>query len=280
MAEEKKYAVAVYDGKVKERFIEVVQDERIYHREVIFAIQAIHGSEALQRCSPDSIRNAVVNIALTGASLNPVLQQSFLIPRKGRCCLDFSYRGLANIAISSGGVLNVDADVVYEKDEFYYERGLTPVLRHIPHLDGDRGKLKYAYATATLPSGIKQFLVIHADEMEKVKKTSIAYTKGGDTPWKGDFEPEMWRKTAVKRLYKLLPQTERMSAAVNVLNEHEGLDLQRGKKAKEVMDRFGFTDTTNDDIEMIQCPDRNDQMTSIAECGECKKREGCPAYGQ
>lgn len=271
------FEVAVYDAKVKDRFIEVVGDEKIYNREIIFAMQAIKGNGSLQKCSPDSIRHAVINVALTGATLNPVLQQAHLIPRKGQCCLDFSYRGLANIATASGGVLDIDADVVYENDEFYYERGLNPVIRHIPLLSGNRGALKYAYSTAVLPSGVKKFLVIHADEMEKIKKSSVAYSRGADTPWRGDFEAEMWRKTAVKRLYKLLPQTERMSEAVRVVNEHEGLDTTKGKKAQEIMDRFGF-DSDSGEIRMVSCPNVEGKQMPSTECNECKSREGCPEW--
>ena len=272
------YALVIYDKKIRDRFLEVV-DEKTYNREIIFAKQSFENNNSLQNCTTESMRNALVNIALTGASLNPVLQQAFLIPRKGKVCLDFSYRGLTKIATDSGGVLDIDATVVYENDEFYYEMGLNPVLKHIPVLS-DQGKPTHVYAVAVLSSGIKKFIVLNKEEIEKVKKSSIAFTKGSDTPWKGDFEAEMWRKTAVKKLYKLLPQTERMSTAVAVLNEHEGLDKNSQEKAKEVMKRFGFK--KEDDVaDMVAClkddPD-NPKQVDVSECDKCDKKVGCPSW--
>ena len=219
--QEPQYKVIIYDKKVKDAFLQV-SDEKTYLKEIIFAKQAFDNSDNLQKCTTESIRNAIVNIALTGATLNPALQQAWLIPRKGKANLDFGYRGLIQIAISSGGVLDMDATVVYDNDEFYFEMGLNPALKHIP-FDGDRGQMKYVYAIAILPSGIKKFIVLDKKEIESVKKSSMAFTKGSDSPWKGDFEAEMWRKTAVKKLYKMCPQTERMSTATTILNEHEGL---------------------------------------------------------
>ena len=276
------YETIIYDKKIRDRFLEIV-DEKTYHREIIFAKQAFDNSDVLQRCTVESIRNALVNIALTGASLNPVLQQAFLIPRRGKCCLDFSYRGLIKIATDSGGVLDIDATVVYENDlRFHYEMGLKPILKHVPALS-DQGKPTHVYAIAILASGIKKFIVLNKEEIEKVKKNSLAFSKGADTPWKGDFEPEMWRKTAVKKLYKLLPQSERMSTAVSILNEHEGIDFNSQEKAKEVMERFNFKQDKKPEIEAMApfpCPN-NEQITYTKKhCdNDCPNREGCPAWG-
>ena len=266
------YEVQIYDQKVKSAFLEVT-DERTYLKEIIFAKQAFDASESLQKCAPASIRNAIVNVALTGATLNPALQQAYLIPRKGKANLDFSYRGLVQIAIASGGVLDIDAAVVYENDEFSYNLGLYPDLNHRPCMDGDRGKMEYVYATAILPSQIRKFIVLDAKEIEAIKKSSAAYSKGGDTPWKGDFEAEMWRKSAVKKLYKLLPQTERMSTAVSVLNQHEG--IERKTKASELEERFGYGKKEEQEHETRICPTTG----KVENCDECKENSTCPERG-
>jgi recombination protein RecT len=263
------YVVTIYDQKIKERFLEVV-DERTYNKEIIFAKQAFDNSDSLQKCSKDSMRNAIVNIALTGATLNPVMQQAFLIPRKGKVCLDFSYRGLAHIAVSSGGVVDLDAFVVYENDEFSYNYGLKPDLVHIPATN-NRGAMFKVYAVAILPSGIRKFIVLDKEEIDAVKKSSVAFTKGSDSPWKGDFEAEMWRKTAIKKLYKLLPMTERMSAAVAVLNEHEGLD--KTTKAETLVKKF------EEKVETVECPD-SESIIDKKLCDDCIKFVGCPAHEQ
>lgn len=276
-----RYEIAVADKKIKERFLEVVS-EKDYNREINFAIQAIRGNESLQKCDEQSIRNAIVNVALTGATLNPKMQQCFLIPRKGKAVLDFSYRGLIQIAISSGGVLDIDASVVYAEDEFYYELGLNPKLIHRPS-PGNRTVMKYVYAIATLASGLKKFVVLDRKEIDAIKTTSVAFSKGSSTPWKGEFEAEMWRKSAVKKLYKYLPQSPTMSQAVATLNEHEGLALKDERKAREVMERFGIS-TKEIPVgaeDLIECPDNN-TMIPASKCETCEKREiegqKCPAF--
>lgn len=259
------YTVIIYDKKIKERFLEVV-DEKTYNKEIIFAKQAFENNDALQKCSTASIRNAIVNIALTGASLNPALQQAFLIPRKGKCCLDFSYRGLCKIAVDSESVYDIDAVAVFEGDEFDYELGLNPWLKHKPvmHKDG-KPVVIAAYAVAILHHNIKKFVVLDKEKIERAKQSSQY-----DTVWKAHYD-EMAKKTAVKLLYKLLPQTERMSIAVKALNEHEG--IAQISNADKLQEKFTEPDTD----EMIECPD--DMVSKLKSlCVECEKRQGCPAW--
>ena len=237
------YAVILYDQKIKDRFLECV-DEKTYHKEIIFAKQAFENNDSLQKCSTSSIRNAIVNIALTGASLNPALQQAFLIPRKGKCCLDFSYRGLCKIAVDSDSVYDIDATVVLEGDDFYYEQGLNPVLRHIPKMYSvDKPQVIAVYAVATLHHGIKKFIVLDREKIERARKSS---QMPNGPMWKEHYD-EGAKKTAVKLLYKLLPQTEKMSVAVTALNEHEGLvQVTNAEKLQEKFTEPEVIDVPND----------------------------------
>ncbi|MDP2672077.1 MAG: recombinase RecT [Candidatus Daviesbacteria bacterium] len=228
-----------YALQAKEAFLEVA-DDKIWSREIGFALQILRGNAAaFSKCDPASIKDAVTNVALTRATLSPSMQQAFLIPRsvKGvmKCCLDYSYRGLVKIAVdNSDSIYDIDAVCVYQNDEFYFEQGLNPVLKHIPCLS-DRGEIVAVYAIAILHHGIKKFLVLNKEDVDKARKTSQAPNSPMWTQW----YDEGARKTAVKRLYKLLPQSERMTIAVSALNEHEGLDLQPSKAA-EVKERFKF----------------------------------------
>jgi len=217
--------------QAEERFLAI--DPERFEPEKEFARQLFISNELLRKCDPKSIYNAVVNIAATGATLNPALQQAYLIPRKGKCCLDFSYRGLIQLAVDSGSVLDMDASCVYENDTFSFEYGLDPKLKHIPAL-GDRGAFTYVYAKAILLSGIKKFIVLDKPEIEKIRQS--AQTQKVWSEW----YDEMARKTAIKKLYKMLPQSNKMSHAIMVVNEHEGLELEpQPTNAKKLMEKFG-----------------------------------------
>jgi len=204
----------------KDAFLALAPEKK-WKQEIFHALTILRGNEELQKCDPESIKNAVINIATTGATLNPSHQQAYLIPRKGKCCLDFSYRGLAKLATDSGAVLKLDAYVVHTKDAFDYGYGLKPFLVHKPSLDQDQGAMTHVYAVADLKNGMQQFIVLTKAEVEKVRQSSQA---PNSPMWK--FWPEEGaRKTAIKKIYKLLPQTEQMSEAIAVVNEHEGIDF-------------------------------------------------------
>jgi recombination protein RecT len=234
-------------------------EEKVWKREIMFALQILRGSEMLQKCDPDSIKNAVLNLSLTGASLNPVIGQAYLVPRGGKCCLDFSYRGLAGIAMDSGSVKHIAPRLVYTFDTFEYEEiNGDPLIKHRPELNPPNDFtaspdkfwdfLVCGYVVATMPDGSKIVTQpLPKWKLQKAMNTSKTVKPG--TPWR-THPDEMSLKTLVKHAYKLLPQTDRMSHAVAVLNEHEGIDKT---PPTTLMDRFGSTPEPREVKEIEPC---------------------------
>lgn len=235
-------------------FLSIMKDETVWNREAMFALQILRGSNTLQKCDPDSIKNAVVNIALCGTTLNPALNLAYLVPRDGKCCLDLSYRGLAQIAMDSGSVKHIAPRLVYTFDhfEFYEEDGDQHLLHKpsmIPPAEFTKGASEFwtfllcGYVVTTLHDGSKLISQpLPKWKLEKASKTSK--TTSDKTPWR-THPDEMCLKTLVKHAYKLLPQTDRMSNAVSIINEHEGIDITPGKgeggsASATVMERFGY----------------------------------------
>jgi recombination protein RecT len=278
MEEQKKYVATrpQYEAmalEAKQAFL-TVADEKTWNKEIVFALQIIRGSETLQKCDMQSIKNSVVNIALTGATLNPALAQAYLIPRKGKCCLDFSYRGLCKIAVDSDSVYDIDASAVFEGDDFDYELGLTPYLKHRPKMTDAKREVVAAYAIATLHHGIKKFVVVDKEKIERAKKSS----QTGNV-WKEHYD-EMAKKTAVKLLYKLLPQTERMSTAISVVNEHEGIERPEKpiSNANKLIERFSDLPANPGPV-IPDCPKGGMALAEI--CATCPdKNAECPDSGK
>lgn len=272
------YQVLSEDKTLKTRFTEQFNgDEKPYLREIIFAKQIFESNEALAKCNKESIRNAIINIALTGATLNPVLQQAFLIPRGDKCCLDISYRGLCKIATDSGSVMDISATAVFEGDDFNFAMGLEPKLYHKPILSDSKREIIAAYAIALLHNGIKKFVVLDREKIERARKSS----KSGNV-WKEHYD-EMSKKTAVKLLYKMLPQTERMATAVHITNELEGIAKPAPERARAIEARVlqPRNPTPEDAItlpsEGILCPIVDDIVDGSG-CNECQERGSCSAY--
>ena len=83
-----------------------------FAKESGFAMQILKANEYLAKLDPISIRDSIVQVALTGITLNPALKYAYLIPRAGKCTLDISYMGMIKILTDAGFVKNIDAAIV------------------------------------------------------------------------------------------------------------------------------------------------------------------------
>jgi phage RecT family recombinase len=187
-------------------------------KEVGFVLQIVDGNKMLGKCTPKSIATAVVNIAGTGLSLNPFLNESYLVPRYDRrknamvACLEPSYKGLQKLAMEAGAVKRMTTQVVYSNDVFEIDLAddQKPVT-HKPSLS-ERGEILGAYCLSTLPDGTKQ--------VEWMEWTEIIQIRQGSESWKAfqdkkiptcvwvDHEGEMIRKTVIRRAVKYLPKVD------------------------------------------------------------------------
>lgn len=113
--------------------------------------------------------------------------------------------GLRKKVRNSGELATWDVYVVHANDEFDYELGDNPFIRHRPTLE-DPGSVIAAYSIATLKSGEKSREVMSVAAIEKVRNASKAK---GNGPWVGWYE-EMCRKTVARRHSKSLPMSTDM----------------------------------------------------------------------
>jgi len=160
----------------------------------------------LKECTVESFIGATMQASILGFQPVPALGQCYFVPFKntqiGRKEVQFiiGYRGLLELARRSGEIQTIYAQAVYENDEFHYEFGLNPALKHIPAL-GERGKLKYAYAIVKFNNGGYIFDVMSKNDIDEIRKRSKAANAG---PWVTDY-PEMAKKTVLRRVLKSCP---------------------------------------------------------------------------
>ena len=175
------------------------------------ACAAVSRTPKLMQCTIPSLYMAVTQAAQLG--LEPSLQGScYLVPFGNQATLIVGYRGLIDLCRRSGGVLKVEARIVYENDMFDYNYGIKPTLSHDPGPVTNRGAMVSVYAIAWLSETMTQFEVMGADEVNKVRNSSRA---GNSGPWV-DWTEEMWKKTAVRRLAKYLPMAVEMRQAMSI----------------------------------------------------------------
>ena len=112
--------------------------------------------------------------------------------------------GIRKKVRNSGEIATWDVYVVHANDEFDYELGDEPFIKHKPTL-GEPGAVVAAYSVCTLKTGEKSREVMSVAAIEKVRKVSRAKdSKYG--PWVNWYE-EMCRKTVARRHSKVLPMS-------------------------------------------------------------------------
>lgn len=196
----------LYKNQIAKALPSVITPERF----VRMAMTALTGNPKLQNCTPETFIGAALTAAQLGLEPNTPLGQAYLIPYGNTCQFQIGYKGLLDLANRSGLLKNVTAQVVYENDEFEFEFGLEPKLRHKPAMS-NRGKPLWVYATYHLTNGGYNFEVMSMDDIRKfAKEKSKTYNNG---PWQTDFEA-MAKKTVLKKVLKYAPlKSETASAA-------------------------------------------------------------------
>jgi len=166
---------------------------------------------ALYDCTQASIAKSVITCAELGLEPHGALGLAYLIPYKHECTVIIGYKGYIQLAWRSGMVKNLDSILVREGDEFYWEDGLTPVIRHIPDLE-NTGKIKHIYSFIEVTNGgLLRERMTYA-EIEKVRARSRAANAG---PWVTDWEA-MAKKTPLRRLMKRTPLTPQLEMATAI----------------------------------------------------------------
>lgn len=188
----------------------VVQSDRF----IRVALTEIRKSRQLQACNPVSVCAAVMQAAQLGLEFGSTLGHAYLIPYKDEATLQVGYRGLMHLARRSGAVKAFESRVVNEGDEFHYEYGLEPTIRHIPK---GGAAMSHVYAIATLTDGSKIFEVMTRAAIDDHRQKYAS--RNADT-WNKAFD-EMSRKTVVKRLIKYLPITPEVADALEIESRFE-----------------------------------------------------------
>lgn len=162
-------------------------------------LTAIQLNPDLMKCNRRSLWNAAMKAAQDG--LLPDGRDGAIVPYKDEAQWLPMVAGIRKKARNSGEIATWDVHAVYENDEFEFELGDEPFIRHKPSL-ADRGKIIAVYSIATLKSGEKSRDVMSIQEVEKIR--AISRAKSG--PWSNPtFYPEMAKKTVARRHAKVLP---------------------------------------------------------------------------
>ncbi len=128
--------------------------------------------------------------------------------------------GILKKARNSGEIGSINAYAVYANDQFEYELGLEPKIKHVPDLE-EPGEFRLAYAVAKLKDGSIQLQVMSKAKIEEVRKVSKS---GSDDQgnakgiWLKWYD-EMAIKTVLRRLCKYLPSSTDLDSVIEASDE-------------------------------------------------------------
>ena len=163
----------------------------------------------------------MTNVAAIGSSLNPAKKQAYLVPRKGKICLDISYMGLIDLAIDSGSISWAQAELVYEQAPFTLNGFDKPPTHQRNPFSTERGAMVGAYVVVKTHDGDYLTTCMSRTEIDAIKNRSESVKAGKSSPWDTDYG-EMATKTVVKRAYKDWPKSDRLDHAIHHLNTDGG----------------------------------------------------------
>lgn len=192
----------------------------------------------LAACSLTSFYNAIMKSARSGILPDGV--NAYLIPYGRECQLQYSYRGLCDMAIREGIATHFKADIVRYNDEFEWANG--ELVRHVPSGwdDEERGEIVGCWVGAHIPTGEWVYERMSLSEIEDVRKCS-QNPNGVWAKWWG----EMAKKSVLKRLFKKMRNTPALSQAVHDDNENYSPDgVKKNSKGVQGVD---FGENAQDD---------------------------------
>lgn len=186
-------------------------------RMIRLALTEFTKNKVLQRCTASSVYSGIIQASQLGLEIG-VMGQAYLVPyqnkKAGTTEAQFipGYKGLIALARRSGDVTSIETHIAYENDEFDLTLGIETKVRHVPKLDGDRGRPRLVYGVAHFKDGGYHFEWMSLAEVERIRSRSKAANSG---PWVTDYE-QMVRKTLIRRMANYLPMSIELSTALEI----------------------------------------------------------------
>jgi len=260
------------------RFMAIAPTQMKFESEKGFAIQILKNNSYLMGVAmnhPQSLQQALTNVAAVGLSLNPAEKLAYLIPRAvkdkvngvekyvTKVFLEPSYMGLIRLATDSGSIKWAQALPVYANDEFIFNSvGDKPTHKFNPFQPVDkRGAFIGVYCVAKTADGDYLTSMMSEEQVNNIRDRSEQWKKSQSGPWKTDFI-EQAKKSVIRNGFKTWPRTDlnRLAAAVELSNDNEGYEPilsspSLGEYTAETKEYFDQLITKQDALNMfvLQC---------------------------
>lgn len=218
----------------------------------------------LEYCTRPSIANALLEMVITG--LNPMKKQCDFVAYGKTLTMQREYHGTIALAKRFGGINEVNANVIYEGDEFVYEldpnTGKKRIVKHAQDFKNiNDDKITGAYAVLTFnDDSIMPYVEIM--NMNQIRKAWLQGPMRGNSPAHKNFPGEMSKKTVIGRACKLFISSSddsNLALAERVTGKKES-NLVEDIEAEDVTVQAEIKEHANkEELNMDDAPETNEQ---------------------
>jgi recombination protein RecT len=212
-----KFQALVDSEHFKEQILMALPKHLTPERFIRVLMTATVKTPKLLECTTESLFHCIFNAAAAGLEIDG--RRAALVPltnrKKAGSPLEANlwpmYQGIAELIMRSGLVSNIHADLVCDKDDFEYDRGV--LAKHKIDYRNDRGEPYAVYSIIRMKDGTEKVEVMSYAEVERIRKAS----PGADADaWRNNWG-EMAKKTVFRRASKWVP----LSAEIKNVLESE-----------------------------------------------------------
>ena len=198
--------------KQKEKFGLTFPKDYNYTNELMSAMLILQDTvdtnkkPVLQSCTRASIENALIEMVTDGLSIRK--KQCYPVAYAGKLSCQPSVYGATCVA-RRYGLVDINAEVVYEDDEFSYtiKNGEKTIVEHTQKIDNiDNDKIIGAYAIAVMKDGTIKTEVMTIKQIKTAWKQGFGYKETGNGVHQ-KFTDQMAMKTVKNRLLKQINNT-------------------------------------------------------------------------
>ena len=163
-------------------------------------------------------------------------RQAYFLPYGNEITSVLDYKTLMALIKKHTIVKSIDAQLVYENEQFLVEQGKVVEHRQNPFASGEeKGALVGAYSVFTLDDNSRDYYFASLDEINKVKDCSKS-ANSKFSPWNTWYD-EMVKKTVIRKGMKFYPMILDNEQRVALDSVDNDVDFNLNKKQKNVVEQ-------------------------------------------
>lgn len=222
----------------KKQITNFLGDEKTASKFISSIVADVQRNPKLMECTRESLINSYMTMAQLGFMPSQISGEAYVLPYKiagdMTAQLQVGYQGLVTL-FYQGGIEKINSEIVRKNDKVSFVNGEMSHEIDLTKSSQERGEAIGAYVKIMF-RGVENVKYMNAkDILAHGQKFSKSYNPTGQySPWNPANDPElnMWRKTVLKQMAKLLPKNEIINRAIAEDNK-DSIISDRLENAKE-----------------------------------------------